>query len=1067
VSAFRHPSQAETEVQTGDSQHLAPESALHRSAWISMSAPLPLASGSATPSRSRDAAWTWLQAQLAGRPLPAALTVIGLGDLSLLAALDSRSPETKVLALEPDPEVARQTLARDDIQAWRRSGRLVYLSAPDYAGADQAWRIFPARFEQPPLMVHPASAAATGVRGAVQVLAKIVFGAKANAAARRLFAPRYLTNSLRNLPAMLAGRDVRELSGVAQDRPAVVVGAGPSLDASIADLKRLGSRAVVIATDTALRPLLSAGVVPQFVIALDPSEMNGRHLLDLPECRGTWLVAESALDPAAVSAFTGRTFWFRVAPHQPWPWLNDLGVDAGRLDVWGSVLTAGFQLACLAGCDPIVMTGADLSFPGGRPYARGTTYEFDWAWAAAFGAAVEETWRSQLASRKELRVERDLTGADVPTTGVMIEFRDWVVAQARKGGRRVINASAQGLLMGDGVEQASLSDVLGSAQPVPVLFDQRERSRAEQTPAIAEALRRVCDSLAAGALDTAPLAAWQEFSGDGFDAARLAGALGEARRALESATAGHAEVLPARHAALGSLPEALVTLRSALAGIAPPQRDLSSGDRAERMIVALERVTRIIEQTSAGGGIESLADSRHVGTVPAGALVPWPRRIRWAALEVEALLAAVWHHAVPPARIVDPATLHVVPTEAGGAGGGADEGRIKAAHACLLLVLEWLACAASLGGAGGVRSITDRLYALKALLRRSLWHPPAAGPEVELVARASAGGRDAELRLPLGLSSVAVTRVMTGTMRAGGDHAWDIGTATSGDLSVHVAMQVTAGAPALTHRARATAMTARPVASGSRRPLKVAGHAPGGALAVVDFTAESWLIRADGTVEPYQSWPRPISGVLSLGEHGDVAWSNVWQPQHGRTPFLLYRPAPGAEVVAFELPFRPARGIWWRDRLYLTCLPTRDFHGGVAAWAPGERPAIVLRDLPLQGIVPAGDELWLEPFVPGTPQVVARQRAERGWRWTPGGAAEVRSLGPLGAASDVAAAGEWTATAYPQADVVVLAHRDGTCLELCCHNPLRVAWAAGSLIVSGAEGETLLFERLLDTIGVR
>ena len=52
------------------------------------------------------------------------------------------------------------------------------------------------------------------------------------------------------------------------------------------------------------------------------------------------------------------------------------------------MLTGAVAAACLAGCDPIVMAGSDLAFTGGRPYARGTTYEFDWAWAAAFGTAV-------------------------------------------------------------------------------------------------------------------------------------------------------------------------------------------------------------------------------------------------------------------------------------------------------------------------------------------------------------------------------------------------------------------------------------------------------------------------------------------------------------------------------------------------------------------------------------------------------------------------------------------------------------------------------------------------------
>ena len=157
--------------------------------------------------RREEAAWNWLQAQLAGRPLPAVLTIIGLGDLSILAALAARAPGTRLLALEPDAARARATLASRGLEEWSQGGRLIYLAGPDYTGADQAWRLFPTRFEQPPLIVHPESAAAPDRRKAMAVLAKIVFGVKANAEARRRFAPRYLLNSVRNLPAIVSGGD--------------------------------------------------------------------------------------------------------------------------------------------------------------------------------------------------------------------------------------------------------------------------------------------------------------------------------------------------------------------------------------------------------------------------------------------------------------------------------------------------------------------------------------------------------------------------------------------------------------------------------------------------------------------------------------------------------------------------------------------------------------------------------------------------------------------------------------------------------------------------------------------
>jgi hypothetical protein len=1014
------------------------------------------------------AAWDWLQAQLAGRAVPPVLTIVGLGDCSVLDALDAHAPGTKVLAVEPDP--ARAALTHRSVDAWRRSGRLVYLVAPQFAGADQGWRIFPTRFEEPPLLVHPASAASQGLRAAVTVLRKIAFGAKANADARRRFAPRYLVNSIRNLPGMLAGRDVRELAGWADGVPAIVIGAGPSLDQSLGDLKRLGAGAVIIATDTALRPLLARGIVPQLVVALDPSEINCRHLLRLPPCRDTWLVAESALDPRATVEFNGRTFWFRVAPHQPWPWLNALGIDIGRLDVWGSVLTAAFQIAALAGCDPIVMVGADLSFPGGRPYARGTTYEYDWAWAAAHGTPVEEVWAALLEGRRDVRIERDLTRVETPTSAVMLQFRDWLVAQGRKRGRHLVNATGRGLLFGDGVEQAPLSEAFPPGAPPALPLVRCERQPATGA-ALASSLRDIRAALAAGESQREPLASWQEFSGEGFDADHLAAAVSDASRGLDGQAGASASSVTSSSrqrddALLEHLPEAASRFRSVLGG-APGASRAPLATRVARLIEALARLEHIARSVAGGPDLVSLPDPSLVGKVSAAGIVMWADTTRWAAFEFEALLADAWDRAVqPPGGIaLDDAGVLLPDSLVAAAPGPPPVTRLYAHHGCVLLAFEWVACASSLADSAGLRAAAERLWGIQALLQRAVWSPLPSAPSAELVLQVTSSGCAVDVALPLGVCDAALARIMTGAMRAEGDEAWEIGADTIGGFTVRVMVRSQTGPRELPVRRVAPAVP-RKLNLGPGRRLKVAGETDAGVLCVVDFGTETVRIDADGTIQAYQVWPRTITGALSLGADGDVAWSNVANPRRGVTPYLMYRPAADAEVVVVPLDFRPARGLWWRDRLYLTCLPGADGQAGLASWAPGEQPSMILRGLLLQGIVPSGESLWLEPFVPGAGESVARRHAERGWQWTPGSEPAPRVLGPLGASSDSAAAGDWTAAPHPQADVVVLERRDGTRVQLRCYNPSRVGWAGGSLVVFGGDGETLLFEQLLAAIEV-
>jgi hypothetical protein len=427
-------------------------------------------------------ATAWLDAAIGTTPIPPLIAAIGAAEGHLLDVLEERAPETRVLVLEPDPAVARAFLARRDWSRWRESGRLVYLVGPDYAGADHAWRVFPKSLDAFTVLVHPTAARdRQRSREAVQQFKKIQFGVRANAVARRKFAPRYLANVIRNAPAIAAGRDVRELASVFNGIPAVIAAAGPSLDRAIDDLRGLDGRAVLIAVDTALRPLLHAGVTPHLAVGADPGAANARHFQALPPCPDTWLVAESALDRSATAHFDGRTFWFRLANHHPWPWLRTLGIDVSQLEMWGSVLTAGFQVACLAGCDPIVLVGADLAFTDSRPYCRGTTYEFDWARGTATGTPLNDVWATQMSRSQTIRVP-DVCGHDTIGTTTMQSFRDWMVAAAARSGRRVINATGAGTLFGKGVEQLSLREALSAPSRLRTLAPSHLRTLAPSHP---------------------------------------------------------------------------------------------------------------------------------------------------------------------------------------------------------------------------------------------------------------------------------------------------------------------------------------------------------------------------------------------------------------------------------------------------------------------------------------------------------------------------------------------------------------------------------------------------------
>ena len=122
---------------------------------------------------------------------PRQLFAIGFGSAlaPMLDAIERAGAATRVVALEPDPAVARLMLARRDWTRWFAEGRLCVLAGPDYLGASDCARHVdvsepPVVFTSPQLTSDRSSDAAA----AQAVVARIISESEANAAARKRFA---------------------------------------------------------------------------------------------------------------------------------------------------------------------------------------------------------------------------------------------------------------------------------------------------------------------------------------------------------------------------------------------------------------------------------------------------------------------------------------------------------------------------------------------------------------------------------------------------------------------------------------------------------------------------------------------------------------------------------------------------------------------------------------------------------------------------------------------------------------------------------------------------------------
>jgi hypothetical protein len=397
----------------------------------------------------------------------AVAVVAGVGLGFVVEALEQQQPSLPIVLADTSFDRLVPCLSRRDWTPYIAGGQLGVFSPDVAADSGGLRRLLEARDGTLLVVPHPVLSRETGgdLASTLSAFNRAWLGARANREARLRFERPYYENTLANLWRLEAIDDVRNLAGSERGRAAMVVAAGPSLDRQLPEIARARESAVLVAVDTALRPLLAAGLDPDFVVAVDLSETNARHLLDLASRTTARLVGELSLPPMLLDAFGDRALAYRVGLNEPWPWLVAHGVEVGVLAAWGSVLVTTIDFACHLGADPVLLCGADLAYTGNRPYCRGTTFGTD---AAARGDSEEvlaEQWMS--ARGPDLLTMADLDGEPTRVPTHFLAVRDAIVDLATKRrGQRIVNVTGAGILAGGAIEQGTIAHAI-DAQPRP------------------------------------------------------------------------------------------------------------------------------------------------------------------------------------------------------------------------------------------------------------------------------------------------------------------------------------------------------------------------------------------------------------------------------------------------------------------------------------------------------------------------------------------------------------------------------------------------------------------------
>lgn len=228
-----------------------------------------------------------------------------------------------------------------------------------------------------------------------------------------------MKNFSRNLPYIIQdGKSIKDLVDAEKDRPAIVVGAGPSIyrNKHLDQLKNSNFKGVIIATDKMLEPLLKKDIIPNYCLSLDahPTLVPAfyRHSLVKKNADKIKVITGTFVSPNLTKLLKKLkidTYWFSASADRKLVLMTASERNPNALigiRSCGNTGAASFTFSwAILKCNPTCIIGFDFGYPEGvnleeTPYYSGALVLADKTVSALTASPVYQTiyhpvWRTR------------------------------------------------------------------------------------------------------------------------------------------------------------------------------------------------------------------------------------------------------------------------------------------------------------------------------------------------------------------------------------------------------------------------------------------------------------------------------------------------------------------------------------------------------------------------------------------------------------------------------------------------------------------------------------------------
>lgn len=261
----------------------------------------------------------------------------------------------------------------------------------------------------------------------------------------QLFQKNVVQNIFSNMKYVCEGYHTKQLSKVIPpDGTAILIAAGPSLNKNIQELKAAKNKAFLLAVDTAVKPLLLHGIVPDAFITIDPDKPL--KLIEIEGAENIPVIAPATAKYTLLDHQKKQKIFYYDSYTMPAHvyWIN--GKELPGVSTGGSVACSGFSLLYKLGFRTIILVGQDLAYTDNKSHADGTFEEKMPKKDTEGMIMVKGNYQEKVPTLQNLKVYLDW-------------FGEYIKGAKEHRNIRVVNATEGGAWI-EGTERMTLKDII-------------------------------------------------------------------------------------------------------------------------------------------------------------------------------------------------------------------------------------------------------------------------------------------------------------------------------------------------------------------------------------------------------------------------------------------------------------------------------------------------------------------------------------------------------------------------------------------------------------------------------